>query len=158
PTADVTQPQASGQASCRLPRWELRRRPFSLCCQLSGAIEKLTIFLDVAPDRRRDCRRRIGTSLVYMPVREEVTMPTWTLDWSRGPLTIELPARNVGQAIEPPELPTLGTPVELVERALERPIGSPPLEEMVRPGDRVALLVTDWHDRIVGQEGVGQLI
>jgi nickel-dependent lactate racemase len=85
-------------------------------------------------------------------------MPTWTLDWSRGPLTIELPARNVGQAIEPPELPMLGTPVGLVERALERPIGSPRLEELVRSGDRVALLVTDWHDRIVGQEGVGELI
>jgi nickel-dependent lactate racemase len=85
-------------------------------------------------------------------------MPTWTLDWKRGPLAIELPERNIQQVIEPPSLPNLGTPVDLVERALAAPIGCPPLAEMVHPGDRVALLVTDWHDRILGQEGVGDLL
>jgi nickel-dependent lactate racemase len=85
-------------------------------------------------------------------------MPTWSLNWQRGPLSVEVPECNLGKAIETPDLPTLGTPVELVRRALERPIGSARLEAMVQPGDRVALLVTDWHDRIVGQEGVGELI
>lgn len=85
-------------------------------------------------------------------------MPTWTLDWKRGPLAIDLPARNIRRAIEPPDLPSLGTPVELVSRALEKPIGSAPLDDVVHRGDRVALLVTDWHDHIVGQQGVGELI
>src|SRR5205807_446222 len=85
-------------------------------------------------------------------------MPIYTLDWQRGPLTIEVPDRNLQTRIEAPALPILGTPVELVARALDRPIGCPPLEEMVRPGDRVAILVTDYHDHLFGQEGVGDLI
>lgn len=85
-------------------------------------------------------------------------MATWTLDWQRGPLPIEIPDANLQTRIEPRELPSLGTPVELVARALDQPIGCPRLEEMVQPGDRVALLVTDVHDRIVGGEGVGDLI
>jgi lactate racemase len=89
---------------------------------------------------------------------EEDPMPTWTLDWKRGPLTIEIPERNLQQRIEAPDLPNLGTPVELVTRALEQPIGPARLEKLVQPGDRVAFLVTDWHDKIVGQEGVGDLI
>jgi nickel-dependent lactate racemase len=85
-------------------------------------------------------------------------LPTWTLDWRRGPVEIDLPTHNLSQAIESPDLPVLGSPVELVSRALDRPIGSPPLAELVHPGDRVALLVSDWHDRILGQEGVGALL
>ena len=54
-------------------------------------------------------------------------MPRWTLDWRSGPLEVALPDEPSVRAIERPELPTLGTPVELVSRALEDPIGSPPL-------------------------------
>jgi nickel-dependent lactate racemase len=85
-------------------------------------------------------------------------MATWTLDWKRGPLEIDIPPANLGTRIEAPALPMLGTPTELVERALREPIGCPRLEEMVRPAGRVALLVTDWHDQIVGREGVGNLL
>ncbi|HLZ10578.1 MAG TPA: lactate racemase domain-containing protein, partial [Chloroflexota bacterium] len=85
-------------------------------------------------------------------------MPTWTLNWQRGPVAIDLPDRNLQKIIEAPDLPNLGSPVEQVRRAIARPIGSPPLAELVRSGDRVALLVTDWHDRILGQEGVGDLL
>jgi hypothetical protein len=82
-------------------------------------------------------------------------MPSWTLEWQRGPLTIDLPD---ARAIERPELPALGTPLELVRQALAAPIGCPPLGEMVRPGDRVALLVTDMQDRVLGQQGVGDYL
>jgi len=82
----------------------------------------------------------------------------WTLDWKRGPLSIELPQANRQFAITTPVLPNLGPPTELVARALDGPIGCPPLGDQVRPGDRVAVLVTDMHDRIFGNEGVGDLI
>ena len=85
-------------------------------------------------------------------------MPRWTLSWQSGPLEVELPDDSRVQVIERPEPPALGTPVELVRKAIERPLGCPPLVEMVKPGDRVALLVTDTHDRQVGQEGVGDLL
>lgn len=81
-------------------------------------------------------------------------MATWTLDWAKGPVTVTLPDDHL-TVIERPELPTFGTPVELVERALAQPLGCPPLEAMVRPGDRVALLVTDMQDTVFGQMGVG---
>ena len=55
-------------------------------------------------------------------------MPTYTLDWQRGPLAIEIPDRNVQTFIEAPALPTLGTPIELsfqtVRKAL-RFLGQP---------------------------------
>lgn len=85
-------------------------------------------------------------------------MASWTLDWQRGPVEIALPDRNLQTTIEAPDLPTLGPPAELVARALDHPIGCPRLEEMVKPGDKVALLVTDFHDRVFGNEGVGDLI
>jgi nickel-dependent lactate racemase len=85
-------------------------------------------------------------------------MPRWTLDWRKGPLTVELPDDGSVRVIERPELPTLGTPLELVKKALADPIGSPPLAELVKPADRVALLVTDMQDRILGQEGVGDYL
>ena len=84
-------------------------------------------------------------------------MPSWTIDWQSGPQTISLPDSNT-QTIRRPALPSLGTPLELVERALANPIGCPPLEELVRPGDRVALLVTDNQDQVLGQAGVGQYL
>jgi lactate racemase len=85
-------------------------------------------------------------------------MPRWTLGWKSGPLEVELPDDSSVGVIERRDLPTLGTPLELVRKAVERPIGCPPLAESVRAGDRVALLVTDTHDRPVGQEGVGDYL
>ncbi|GEM_PF-953336 len=81
-------------------------------------------------------------------------MATRTLDWRRGPLSISLPDEQT-RVLTKPDLPMLGTPVELVERALADPIGCPRLEQMARPGDRVALLVTDMQDTVFGQQGVG---
>src|SRR5437016_5217984 len=85
-------------------------------------------------------------------------MPGWTLGWKSGPLAVELPDDSSVKVIERRDLPTLGTPLELVRRAIERPIGCAPLAESVGAGDRVALLVTDTHDRQVGQEGVGDYL
>lgn len=84
-------------------------------------------------------------------------MASWTLGWDRGPCTVTLPDENL-RVLARPELPELGAPLELVDRALSAPIGSPPLEQMVGPGDRVALLVTDIQDRLLGQQGVGRYL
>lgn len=85
-------------------------------------------------------------------------MARWTLPWKRGPVDVEIPDENVQTAIEAPDLPTIAPPVDLVHEALDQPIGCPRIEEMVHPGDRVALLVTDMHDRVLGNDGVGDLI
>src|SRR5579884_1011795 len=85
-------------------------------------------------------------------------MPRWTLDWKRGPLEVDLPDDGTVRTIERGPLPELGSPVELVRKALADPIGCAPLGEMVKAGDRVALLVTDMQDRIVGRQGVGDFL
>lgn len=85
-------------------------------------------------------------------------MPSWTLDWKRGPLEVTLPDGPNVRAVERPEPRPRGTPLELVREALARPIGSPPLDELVRPGNTVALLVTDMQDKQLGQDGVGDYL
>ena len=52
-------------------------------------------------------------------------MPTWTLDWKQGPVTIEVPERNVRQAIEAPSLPTLrfAGPAQELSPPFRRPFG-----------------------------------
>lgn len=85
-------------------------------------------------------------------------MPRWTLDWQKGPQHVALPDDGSVQVVERPDLPELGTPIELVRKALADPIGCPPLAEIVKPGNRVALLVTDMQDRILGQQGVGDYL
>ncbi len=65
--------------------------------------------------------------------------------FGKGEMEFEVPDRLYqgsveGVAIEP--LPALGA---ALDEALERPIGSPPLAELVRPGDRVAVACPDYH-------------
>src|SRR5688572_17850840 len=86
-------------------------------------------------------------------------VPTWTLDWRSGPLEVTVPERNLRQVVQSKQLPSLGAWTELVRAAIEAPIGSPPLRELVRPGMRVAVLLTDWHDAIFGaRDRVGPML
>ena len=77
-------------------------------------------------------------------------MATFQLPWTNGLLGLEIPDQQIQTIIKAPELPVLGEPTELVERALEKPIGCPPLKEALKPGDKVALLITDTMDRLMG--------
>jgi nickel-dependent lactate racemase len=64
------------------------------------------------------------------------------LPYGRTPYVMTLPGRSISvveAARRPPARP-LG---ELLESALDHPIGSPPVGELVRPGDRVTVIVSD---------------
>ncbi len=84
-------------------------------------------------------------------------MSTFTVEWERGPLGMEIPDANIQTVIEPRELPVLGEPIELLEKALDAPIGCPRLEDgLVEKGQKVAVLVTDGRAATFGPEdGVG---
>jgi hypothetical protein len=57
------------------------------------------------------------------------------------------------------ELPHLGAWSDLVRQAIDTPIGSPPLRDLVRPGMRIAILLTDVHDSIFGtRDRVGPML
>ncbi|MCC6626933.1 MAG: DUF2088 domain-containing protein [Chloroflexi bacterium] len=80
-------------------------------------------------------------------------MARWELTWANGPLTVEVPDANLIGLIEQRDIPPLADPVAATLAAIDAPLGCPPLAELARPGQRVALLVTDWHDTIFGVGG-----
>jgi hypothetical protein len=77
-------------------------------------------------------------------------MATFSVNWKNGPVAMDIPDRNIQAVVAPPELSASDEPAALVRRALDRPIGCPPLEEAIKPGDQVALLVTDTRDALLG--------
>ena len=63
------------------------------------------------------------------------------LAYGRSGLTLAVP--DTAQVIEPRELAGLEDEAGAVTQALRQPIGTPPLKAMVRPGDRVAIVISD---------------
>lgn len=59
--------------------------------------------------------------------------------FGRGHLSI----RIAGELIEPRAAAAVGNELKAIEAAIESPIGSPPLREIVKPGERVAIVVND---------------
>lgn len=58
-------------------------------------------------------------------------------------LTLELPAGVAFRELRIRETPPLADPAEAVRQALREPTGTPPLAKIVRPGEKVCLLVND---------------
>ncbi|MFZ5754797.1 MAG: lactate racemase domain-containing protein, partial [Bacillota bacterium] len=58
-------------------------------------------------------------------------------------LSVKIPADQVLHVIEGKEFPSIFDIPGAVLRALEKPIDSPPLREIVKPGDRVVITVSD---------------
>jgi nickel-dependent lactate racemase len=64
------------------------------------------------------------------------------LAYGQGHLTVEFPPRQT-LLIEPTHLPGLSDERAAVVKALQAPIGSKPLRDLIRPTDRVCVLFTD---------------
>jgi nickel-dependent lactate racemase len=71
-------------------------------------------------------------------------MAILNLPYGKGILPVRIPDEYIGQVA----LPTTIAPAKdiqyLVEEALRHPIGSPPLEKIVRSGQRIAIIVDDY--------------
>ena len=80
-------------------------------------------------------------------------MARWELTWEQGPQVVDIPDDNLAGLIERPEIPPIADPIVAVMAAVDEPLGCQPLLEMAQPGQRVAFLVSDWHDTIFGSEG-----
>jgi nickel-dependent lactate racemase len=74
-------------------------------------------------------------------------MATVSIPFGGKPLTFEVPSGNLSQVLKPNPSKPLADLDAAIEAALARPIGQPPIEERVRPGDRV-LLVSDDNTRL----------
>lgn len=65
------------------------------------------------------------------------------LGYGHCPQVVEIPDANLAGVLEPNEVEADGTGVALVERALKKPIGTKPLRELVRPGEKIAIITSD---------------
>ena len=68
---------------------------------------------------------------------------SYTVPWNGKARTLTLPAARVTAEVRFTDLPALADPAAAIIAAMEDPIGSPPLRELVRPGARVVLLTGD---------------
>jgi nickel-dependent lactate racemase len=74
-------------------------------------------------------------------------MTTVSIPFGGKTLSFEVPGDNLAQVLTPNASAPLADVDAAIEAALARPIGQPPIEEWVRPGDRV-LLVSDDNTRL----------
>src|SRR5512136_2486706 len=66
------------------------------------------------------------------------------LNYGQGKIYFTLPKGwNLISAEDRPPVPGVADPIEETRRALDRPIGSPRIEELARPGMDVVLLFDD---------------
>ena len=77
-------------------------------------------------------------------------MATFQVSWVNGEMSLNIPDKNVETVVLPRELPQLDNPIDGVKAALEKPIGCPPFKDVVNSSDRVALLITDTMDSLMG--------
>lgn len=66
-----------------------------------------------------------------------------SLQYGRGNRSVTLPPGFRYDTVLPRALPALRDPVQAVRAALRQPIGTPPLQELVHAGERVAVVVND---------------
>jgi nickel-dependent lactate racemase len=80
-------------------------------------------------------------------------MATVTIPFDGKPLSLEVPDANLSQVLHPNPSVPLGDLDAAIETALASPIEQAPIEQWVRPGDRV-LLVSDDNTRLTPAEGM----
>jgi nickel-dependent lactate racemase len=68
------------------------------------------------------------------------------LPYGTGNVEVSLPETNLAGIFTPRPIPANDDPEEEIRQALDRPVDTPPLRELVRPGEKVVILVDD-HTR-----------
>jgi len=63
--------------------------------------------------------------------------------YGSGTRRLSVPSQYRCETLLPCSIPALNDPVSAIRAALAKPIGAPPLQETLRPGERVAILVND---------------
>ena len=81
----------------------------------------------------------------------------FTVDWNGAQRTLSVPQDSIAAEIGMTDLPALNDPWAAIMRALENPIGRPPLPDLLRPGMSVALMTGDrFTDQMLGErDGMG---
>ena len=85
---------------------------------------------------------------------------SYRVPWNNAELEIAVPDNSVTAEIRFTDLPPVSDPAAALLRAMDEPIGRPPLAELVWPGAKVALLTGDrMTDFMLGsRDGLGHVI
>ena len=67
----------------------------------------------------------------------------YTIPFGKGQMTFELFPGMQGTVVKSKSVPPLTDVISDIEQALAQPIGSPPLRELAKPGDKVCIIFTD---------------
>jgi lactate racemase len=67
----------------------------------------------------------------------------FALPYGDTQLTVRVPEKNLAFVLEPKDTPGLADEAAAVTAALRNPMGQKPLVDLVRPGDKVVVIVTD---------------
>lgn len=88
------------------------------------------------------------------------TLKSYRVPWADGEVELRIPADRITAELRFTDLPPIADPAGALRRAMDNPIGKPPLRELVKRGDRVALLTGDRiTDRMLGsRDGLGHVI
>lgn len=65
------------------------------------------------------------------------------LPFDKKTVDCSVPRENLAAVLEPPRIPRGEDQGEIMKKALSNPIGTPPLREIVRPGEKIALITSD---------------
>ena len=65
------------------------------------------------------------------------------LPYGHETLQVNIPAALLGEVVSPKPVPAAADPEAIIRAALDQPIGTPPLEQMVQPGQKVAVIIDD---------------
>ena len=63
--------------------------------------------------------------------------------FGKGLIQLDIPDKNLMKVLEPNPIETLGDETELIRHALDNPIGSPSLDRIVHPGEKIAIITSD---------------
>ncbi len=85
-------------------------------------------------------------------------MPKIEIPAGNDKLVLRVPEGTTCQIIAPKEVLEAGDELEIIRRAVENPIGSRRLKDMVKPTDRVAMVVTDITREIHEREIIPVLL
>ena len=75
----------------------------------------------------------------------------YSIDWNGAPRELCIPQENISAELRMTSFPALADPWQAIVAAMENPIGTPPLAELVKPGNKVVLLTGDrFTDQMLG--------
>jgi nickel-dependent lactate racemase len=73
----------------------------------------------------------------------EMALINLPVDHNADTLSVRIPDALLGEVVRPMPVQPAADPDAEIRDALEKPIGAPPVEQIVRPGQRVAVIVDD---------------